>query len=173
MNLVVALSAIFRMAAILLIVSVVGSTSLPLLGFVDPNPVELTVQGESAIWKIAGDLLPAGFLWIYASELSRWLIGRCDRPLEAGIRAAALVFASFMISSAAVSIYFLLHPIDPLVEDDFLDRLFRGSPASEAATVIVFGFSVALIFAAPKIIQLIEMRERTLRLRAKIKSEDA
>ena len=47
------------------------------------------------------------------------------------------------------------------------------SIGKQVVTITFFALSVALIFAAPKIDELIVMRERVRRVRAKIKSEEA
>ena len=77
----IVLAAMIRMVAVLLLVSAVGSTSMTSFGHVEPSLTKIGITGEAAIWELAGKLLPAGVLWIYASVLSGWLIGSFDRPL--------------------------------------------------------------------------------------------
>ena len=168
----IVLAAMIRMVAVLLLVSAVGFTWMMSFGLVEPSLTEITIKGESVIWDLAGKLLPAGVLWIYASELSGWLIGSFDRPLAAGLRAGAFITAAISCSSLAVSFYYLIHKSELESIYVFTYDQANRSVEKQVVTIAFFALSIALIFAAPKIDELIEMRERVRRVRAKIKSEE-
>lgn len=169
----IVLAVMIRMVAVLLLVSAIGFTSMMIFGHVDPSLTEITIKGEAAIWNLAGKLLPAGVLWIYASELSGWLIGSFDRPLAVGLRAGALITAAINCSSLAVSFYYLIHKseLESLYVATF-DEATR-SIEEQVVTIAFFALAVALIFAAPKIDELITDRETVRRVQEKIKSEES
>lgn len=170
MRLNVLLRAIIRMLAALSVVAAVGLTSTSFLGFVNPEGISFAARDTAAYWYMVGCLSLAGILWVLTDDLCRWLISGTTRPLAAGIRIAAFITAAASVGSVLASVCLLLFPIDPQSHIFYWLGSASVSAERQIAVIAFFAVSVATIFAAPKIDELIAkgdfMREERLKMKS-------